>query len=231
MNLEAIHFILYTPGNTNEIWVLAHPLYLGNWIWWMIWNLIEIVLAHPLYLGNWIWWMKPNWNCKNRCYKGLLITDFYLQGHSTRSLDRALLAKRRRVTSATQLDLQQKDVNVCFTGTETKFPRHNLTFHGVDNKLNELNEGVKIQEDSRRFFTTSASMQDDVDQMIQGLPRIVQVDMQDSLKSTLQRKSSVQFVSESNIQPTIVEDFENSPLEFALHVNKANTGIFILMTY
>lgn len=129
----------------------------------------------------------------------------FIKGHDIGSLDRGSLAKKRRVTSATQLDLLQKDVNVCFSG---KFQKHNLIFHGIDTK-DEIN-GFKIEEGSRRIFTSS-SKQDNVNEMIQGLPGIVQIDMQDALKTTLERRSSVQFVSESHIQPTFIEDIQSEP--------------------
>ena len=131
----------------------------------------------------------------------------FIAGHDIESFGRASLAKKRRVTSATQLDLLQKDVNACFSGTENKFPKHNLIFHGIDNK--EEFHGFKIEEGSQRIFTSSSRQ--DVDEMIQGLPGIVQIDMQDTLNITLERRSSVQFVSESNIQPTFMEDIQSEP--------------------
>ena len=154
--------------------------------------------------------------------------DFFFKAHDVGSFDRALQAKKRRVTSATQLDLQQKDISVCFSGAQNKFPKHNLTLHGIDNKdhINEMN-GFKIEEGSRRIFTSS-SKQNSVDEMIKGLPGIVQLDMQDTLKSTLERRSSVQFVSESHIQPTFIDGIQSKRKPFHDFVQKSSEGNFLL---
>lgn len=210
--------------------------------------------------------------------------------------------KRRNVTSATQLDLQQQHYqqrNVWFTPAHNAgdFPTHNLTFHGINiaelpkeknsnnpsisdekgtttkiinektnftmkirdiggngsdtttntpildeddfgaNVFSDMPEhGImpnndivgattKIQEDSRRIFTSVGPQGIFA---MESLPGIVQVDMQDSLmKSTLRRRSSVQFVSEIPIQPASMEETQQHPKETTIsgNISTFSTGI------
>ena len=136
--------------------------------------------------------------------------------YTTQSLDRALFSKRRKVTSATGLNLQQseQDVEVSFSGKQNTFPRQNMIFHGTiissDDNDSEICEkefstdrDFQIQEDSRRIYTPTSMLEKNENVITtKSLPGIVRIDMEDSLRSSLQRQSSVQFVTEEDVELT-----------------------------
>uniref|UniRef100_A0A7M5X1N1 Uncharacterized protein n=1 Tax=Clytia hemisphaerica TaxID=252671 RepID=A0A7M5X1N1_9CNID len=152
--------------------------------------------------------------------------------YTTQSLDRALFSKRRKVTSATGVDLYQSEQD---SSKQNTLPKHNLIFHGAvisssgdDNDsdiceefVNETRREFQIQEDSRRIYTPTSMLENNEnDTTTKSLPGIVRIDMEDSLRSSLQRQSSLQFVSEEDIEPTESSLDNQSPqnMEFAQNI-------------